>query len=860
MEKIPIVHIKNITDSTVLKIEGTEELHLIGFGQDGDVQTAPMSSSDRFTDLPSGIVVPLLMLTKCQHGGLMLTSHNKDVSCFVNKERLTSEINLLGGSTIEVADKKLRVFIGPMAKERRLLPHTPGVAVSRTPPTKPGRQGENQPLQRAVSEDGSDWFYVQHPSVDPDLFEQSASAKQLGGLAASFLTKQVHMYTDSKLSSKMTDQIFRFLQEVAEYQRNVVLGYLNEVTSHLDEMPESERDRPIHAPAIKLLVEILRQILDPLSHVVLCLQLLRKFSHFPQNIPIMIKCQAAAAVMGCMAVYLNQEDVQSNCLDILAKITTFQYQINEKVQIRETALEMILRALNHHEDHEEILQSGCRTLSNLTATLQMTLESWLDIPYNINPDVEEGIVKYEALLNHIFTTATSTVQNILQNYMNNIGIRTEGRRFLFNLSKMTQLLTKKGKRCMIVHEGDDEEEDKNSRNTSENLVTPTVLSPMRTDIETKSILRHDGEKTPGALRKVHFVDNQSLTSSSTTEEDSDEDEDDEVAFERRKEAGRAVIEISETRKLTSTEVKNFHIQTTPDAELHSTLESSVESCGDYKEVNNEDKEMSEHESDSEFEKSTESQNLTNSEEDGNLGETVNSSQESNVMSSIDTDLQGSVEEGQEADNSQNSLQHDGSEDTVVHYRQKAVSSNVNKEVLDDKEGDLPPFPHSFSVSDVELLTNVIRTKVVEYVSCLVIDGKDSKALKDIDLSLVNLLEKAEVSPRLLQYVQQQYNHSKTLMDIDTSYFIGIIDAVRYTSLLPDLLRKSLLDVAAGLEKNKDSFVIYVAAESIKTVFKKDILNPVVFDKTFSEAMKTHLQQAEHRSTILQDIVQLLCDS
>lgn len=69
---------------------------------------------------------------------------------------------------------------------------------------------------------------------------------------------------------------------------------------------------------------------------------------------------------------------------------------------------------------------------------------------------------------------------------------------------------------------------------------------------------------------------------------------------------------------------------------------------------------------------------------------------------------------------------------------------------------------------------------MEYVSCLVIDGKDSQALKDIDLSLVNLLEKAEVSPRLLQYVQQQYNHNKTLMDIDTSYLIGIIDAVRYT--------------------------------------------------------------------------------
>jgi hypothetical protein len=70
---------------------------------------------------------------------------------------------------------------------------------------------------------------------------------------------------------------------------------------------------------------------DPLSHVVLCLQLIRKFSHFPQNLPIIIKCKAATAVMGCMAVYLKEEDVQLNCLDILAKITTFQYQLTEKV-------------------------------------------------------------------------------------------------------------------------------------------------------------------------------------------------------------------------------------------------------------------------------------------------------------------------------------------------------------------------------------------------------------------------------------------------------------------------------------------------------------------------------------------------
>jgi hypothetical protein len=56
-----------------------------------------MSSADKFTDLPSVIVVPLLRLTKCHHGGLMLTTFNKDFTCFVNKEILLSEINLLGG-------------------------------------------------------------------------------------------------------------------------------------------------------------------------------------------------------------------------------------------------------------------------------------------------------------------------------------------------------------------------------------------------------------------------------------------------------------------------------------------------------------------------------------------------------------------------------------------------------------------------------------------------------------------------------------------------------------------------------------------------------------------------------------------
>jgi hypothetical protein len=39
--------------------------------------------------------------------------------------------------------KKLKVIIGPITKERRLLPQTPGISVSKKPPPKPRREGDN---------------------------------------------------------------------------------------------------------------------------------------------------------------------------------------------------------------------------------------------------------------------------------------------------------------------------------------------------------------------------------------------------------------------------------------------------------------------------------------------------------------------------------------------------------------------------------------------------------------------------------------------------------------------------------------------------------------------------------------------
>ncbi|XP_062594804.1 uncharacterized protein LOC134256175 [Saccostrea cucullata] len=253
------------------------------------------------------------------------------------KLKPTETKTLFLGVPIEVADRTLRIYQGGVPS--RKLPPTPGITVKSSPPPKPKREGE------IILEGEKEKEKTPVLFIDPELLINIKSTEKLADLAASFLTKQINQYTDTKLSSAITDQIFSFLQEVAGYQRAVIVAYITEISQSLEEMPESERDRPLHKPSVRLLVELLRQIMDPLSHVVLSLQLLRTFSHFSDNLVVMVNCQAAPAVLGCMAVYLDVTEIQQYGLDILARIASYRPKLAEKIPLRETALEMILRSI-----------------------------------------------------------------------------------------------------------------------------------------------------------------------------------------------------------------------------------------------------------------------------------------------------------------------------------------------------------------------------------------------------------------------------------------------------------------------------------------------------------------------------------
>ena len=274
----------------------------------------------------------------------------------------------------------------------------------------------------------------------------------------------------------------------------------------------------------------------------------------------------------------------------------------------------------------------------------------------------------------------------------------------------TNYRTKKNIRSLVVSDDDEVDIEEDIDQTNENLVTPTVLTPTKkSDIETKSILHNQCEKSPGT-HKVHFVDDESVTSLTSSDEDSDGNDDTDLG--KRKEAGGAVIEITETRKLTKTEIRNFKVQHASDLELLSSIESSIEdeACDglEQKEVDN-----SKHDSsDSELEHSEELQTLTeNTSQLLNITDKLDLSTESTLTLSVNSNIEendASVEEMVNLDN------QDTTKFTELNSQQNSSENLVsctNNKTEQDIE-DVPEFPDSFSVSDVAILSSVIRMKVI----------------------------------------------------------------------------------------------------------------------------------------------------
>ncbi|KAK3101788.1 hypothetical protein FSP39_006334 [Pinctada imbricata] len=775
--------IRDVTENKNLSIhDGRGKVFLIGLGPDGSV-----SAVETREEATPSIYVTLVQLTICENGGMILFPINKDLCCTINDDVVTSEINLLSGVAFEIADRTLKIYQGKMPESsvRRKLPPTPGVVVKTTPPPKPRRSAD---VEKMMDEENDPKDMYTPPDIDINLLSSIRSPSQLANLAASFLTKQINQYTDSKLSTAITDQIFSFLQEIASYQRSILEAYITEISQSLEEMPEAERSQPLHRPAVRLLVELLRQVMDPLSHVVLCLQLLRTFSHFPQNLVVMVQCQTASAVLGCMTVYMDVVEIQQYGLDVLARIALYKPGLCEKIPLREAAVEMILRAMTHHHRNLHIIQPGCRTLTNLTSMLQEVLDSLLDTEYQASAKVEEEIEKYDGLVRHVFEQAIKVIQSSLQEFPNSLDVRTEGRRFLFNYSKMTQFMQKQKLRSLSQKHSSTEDD------LQKSLTFPDRFITNETEEEPLGILRKPQEDTTVTDRRVHFADD-SRTLDYLTSSDSDSS-DSEPEITSSLENG-PMLEVTETKILTEiVSNKEEDIENNEDEDFYCDMQLNDECDSQNDDINSQrlggeensklqvKSELGESAIASKDSKPSGDTEVTIAEDGNNSPVTAGDSSPTHVENDrTQNNVISSNGDSNSDDLKNKDLLQPGDDEVLEDYEAMDSPASSNKEEVEREEvkqtKKLFERKKSYSVSDVKICTRIIRLKISHYVSSLVSQGNDSLALSSIDKPLCEILDGAGAPELLLHYVEVQYKAEKTLMDTDTAFLISVVDAIRY---------------------------------------------------------------------------------
>ncbi|OWF41539.1 uncharacterized protein LOC110462261 [Mizuhopecten yessoensis] len=860
--------IRDVNEDKFITISGINRYFLIGLNTEGNICSEDVSSEGT-----GEVCVPLVRLCISNTGGLTMAPGNKDLPCYIQGEVLQSEVNVISGTSVDVADKYLEICAGEFKKPRRKLPKTPGMATVSKPPPKPKRVLQTlsitEPEVEVKEKDHylqGNWEVIQRPDVNSEILANLNSPAELGIMAASFLTKQIQQYTDVRLSIETTDAIFRFLQEVAHYQKGLLMAYLTETSEKLEEMPESERDRPMHRPAVKLLVELLRQILDPLSHVVLCVQLLRTFSHFPSNLTTMIQCQAFAAILGTMAVYLKDKQIQEYGLDILAHVATYRPNIRHKLPLRETGLEMILRSMNHHQTDENITLSGCRTLANLTSTLQEMLDNLLDL--DSTPDINEAVEKYEKLLCHLFEHAIQVIQRSLQNFPDNITIKTDGRRFLFNYSKMTQITLKK--KVWVQHRDTSPEVDSDGELTEDtaspvsvqDLTTPTTFLQVKSDDNnTKGILKHtvEGGDLTGPEKKVRFPDEDSedsLASESSTDEEEDNDDEDDCAI------GGDAVRQKLRKKVSRVDVcyGDEPILVVQKTELLSPEYFSTATDKDVDGVNSNGENDILDDSDDVFE-TCDKPNSESSHDGRRSGVdlTERSDDEPTGPVLVVNSTSGSGPGTLTSDATEAGKEDPGSTECPIDAR--ATDEEVGDVSQSLVKAASPSPSHqvtglSYSVADSPFLIKVIYLSIVNYLSGLVLGDRDSFALDILDHPLRFLTEKSGALPEILDFVNKQFEKSKTLMDVDPTFLISLIDCIRYKSLLFDLYKKSMLEVCSDLTETHSPKVTSWALATLVLVVKDTKTFSMLTDPSFSSQIYTVLTAAKSKLQHFPEIAQL----
>ena len=109
--------------------------------------------------------------------------------------------------------------------------------------------------------------------------------------------------------------------------------------------------------------------------------------------------------------------------------------------VREAAVEMTSRAANYHKKDLGISRASCRILANLSSTLMTVLNSWMEFESDriSSEAVMMAIENYLPLLEYVFKEGVPIVQQVLSSFHDDLGVNTEGRKFIYFYAKLSQI-------------------------------------------------------------------------------------------------------------------------------------------------------------------------------------------------------------------------------------------------------------------------------------------------------------------------------------------------------------------------------------------------------------------------------------
>lgn len=830
-------------------------IYFIGLSTSGDVA---IETNDE------NLCMVLLTLTLQENGGCTLSPANSDLVCYINSnDPLSGEMHLIDGTKLEIADKKLMFIDGPIPRRRRKLPPTPGLAVG-DPPAKPSRNkksvtstgsGEknatadesSKPETHNNAEDDTEekdnadkrwletsWCMLDLRDSEQDLFRNLETPEQIGILSASYFSKQLRMFTDATITQKLLDDVFRLFMDTVEDCREIYMNYLSDLSKALAKVPDKSNTRPMHGPAVRFLTELLKQCIDPVERVILILDLLRTFSHFDNNLTTMIHYQTTSAVLGSMSAYLDVVEVQQYGVDILAKIATYKPTLDKKAPLREVGLDLVIRSVKYHEMNVNLSRSACRVFANIASTFINVLSHWLDTEHSSDTDITRVIEQCENLVEYVFREGIPTIQAIMKTFGNDLGVNTEGRKFIFYYAKLPQLQLKKSqwlkqkdaKPDTLDNETNesihgDEDNFHESVTSSQTISKNEFLSGKIEEEEPQGILKHvgsyDNHRT-SEKRLVFADDTVGGSDTETTYSSVSEDE----------------LEHSVTRNVTAEVAEDFSNQI-----VHHLVRKTIKrrkSCDADGGDDDDQADISDSDSENEF---LQSLSVTNTNENKEENMYVQNESETSVTRNsalLETNI-----------NDKAVVNNDMTVDKDINiHSEVSEETEENSRVENNTKVDVDADLGKSAVIDVTFLGKLVRTQIIVHVGSLVFRGEDSMVLMVIDKPIAKLLEETGAPPGLIEFAEKQYGGEMTLMDLEPAIVISVIDAVRYRSVTKDLVQSAVLSLTRTVNEKLQAATLNITMLFYKALFADEHLRPIVTDEEYLKEFRPCFHNATER--------------